>query len=304
MASRRPRRADVPKLRLRGAGLAVALAVLSACAAANGQGTAPGEDVAAATASATNVPVAPLPGVRPSTVPPPAPFTAMTFNIQAYNTAVDAIRDAVLASGAAVVALQEYRAGTHAGLLAQLSARYPHQVTCLRGVVVLATFAPRDQGCVEIGDTQARDIAWMRVDGPGGPWTFASVHFSRPSFTTGLGQLLGAEEGAPEQAAQFEQLGTFVLDREQDSTVVVMGDFNAEPGWPHFGAFLERTGLATGPDLPTTRVLAGIGFAIDQVLVGPGAALASVRAGPDAGSDHLPVIAEIRPLPAGGTAQP
>ncbi|MCA8933580.1 MAG: endonuclease/exonuclease/phosphatase family protein [Rhodospirillaceae bacterium] len=283
-----------PKLRLRRLGLAAGLAVLTACAAANGQGTAPGEGVSAAVSA--QVPVAPLPGVRPATVPPPGPFTVMTFNMNAYNTEVAAIRDAVLASGAAVVALQEYRPDTHAGLLAQLGIRYPNQMACLRGVVLLTALPVHDQGCVEIGDTQARDVAWMRADGPHGTWLLLSVHLSRPAIgglEVVLLQLGSAVDGTEEQGAQFQQLGDLVLARASEGTVLAMGDFNAEPGWPQFAEFLDRTGLRPGPNPPTTRSVAGIGFAIDQVLAGPGAAVESVGTGPDAGSDHLPVIARI-----------
>ena len=107
-------------------------------------------------------------------------------------------------------------------------------------------------------------------------------------------QILGsAVDGTEEQGAQFQQLGDLVVARAGEGTVLAMGDFNAEPGWRQFADFLDRTGLEPGPNPPTTRSVAGIGFAIDQVLAGPGAAVASVRTGPDAGSDHLPLIAEI-----------
>jgi endonuclease/exonuclease/phosphatase (EEP) superfamily protein YafD len=113
-----------------------------------------------------------------------------------------------------------------------------------------------------------------------------------------LDRLTDIAAGAAEQAAQFEELAGIVTDAMANGTVVVMGDFNAEPDWPLFRSFLDHTKLVTGATPPATRRLGGAGFAIDHVLTGPGATLTGLTTGLHAGSDHLPLVATVKAEPA------
>ena len=233
------------------------------------------------------------------------PFTAASFNIRVGNPYVHAIRDVLLSSDAEIIAIQEYRPSSHPGLLEDLQIRYPHQTICPHGthaVALLSRLPPMDSGCVGIGQHLSRSTAWMHVDGPSGMWTALSVHLSHPLMSSRARGNVGVFEGLSlmatdfaEQLSQFTDLADFVIDRGADGPIIVMGDFNAEPSWPHFQAFLDQTGLAAVDSPPGTRPI-GIGplfIAIDHVLAGNGARVRHIETGPAVGSDHLPVIATI-----------
>ena len=90
--------------------------------------------------------------------------------------------------------------------------------------------------------------------------------------------------------------------------VLVAGDFNTATWSPFFRDFVTSAGLvdAGGGSLawPTRQplllapYLSFLGSPVDHVLVSPGVAVLRYGVGPDIGSDHLPIIAEVR-LPAG-----
>ena len=97
------------------------------------------------------------------------------------------------------------------------------------------------------------------------------------------------------------QVGAFV--KERTGPVAVVGDFNATPWSAPVRELLAGTGLAFGPgarlgSFPAewggVKAPAWLGIPIDLVLAGGGARVAERRHGPRVGSDHWPVIAEIR----------
>lgn len=227
----------------------------------------------------------------------PDEFSVVTFNVLGSNNDVAAIRSAVLSSNPLIVAFQEYQAGTHRGLREALRSHYPYQRVCPFGVVILAALSMEDSGCRPLGRQSTRGLAWVRIAAARGSWTFVSVHLHHPLIGGRRGgavqRLARIAASTAEQLLQFSELATFLRSPMADTTVVVMGDFNAEPTWPHFRTFLDRTGLHATADSPPTWALGHIGFAIDHVLVGPGATIQDVRAGPNAGSDHRPIIARL-----------
>jgi endonuclease/exonuclease/phosphatase (EEP) superfamily protein YafD len=89
--------------------------------------------------------------------------------------------------------------------------------------------------------------------------------------------------------------------READRPLIVAGDFNTTPWSPHFDDLLAATGLRNAADgqgyigtWPTWFWPALI--PIDHVLVRGPLAVTTVRRGPAVGSDHYPVIADLRLL--------
>jgi endonuclease/exonuclease/phosphatase (EEP) superfamily protein YafD len=88
------------------------------------------------------------------------------------------------------------------------------------------------------------------------------------------------------------------IQRHGGSTVV-LGDFNSTDGSPHFGRFLERSGLrdsrlgfgrqGSWPSWSPYRI------AIDHAFLSPDLAVARRRLGPSIGSDHLPMLLEVAP---------
>lgn len=88
-----------------------------------------------------------------------------------------------------------------------------------------------------------------------------------------------------------------------DQPVIVAGDFNATPFSPHFRDLLAEAGLR--------NAAAGRGWLgtwpswfwparvpIDHILVGGPLGVASFERGPSIGSDHFPVVADVRLQPA------
>ncbi len=85
--------------------------------------------------------------------------------------------------------------------------------------------------------------------------------------------------------------------------VAVVGDFNATPWSAPIQNLIAETGLAFGPgarlgsfpaEWAGVKVPAWLGIPIDLVAAGKGARVAERRHGPRIGSDHWPVVAEIR----------
>lgn len=81
--------------------------------------------------------------------------------------------------------------------------------------------------------------------------------------------------------------------------LVVVGDLNISQWSPYFSRFIGATGLRDSqrgfgvqPSWPANAPLLRV--PIDHVLVSPGIAVINRRLGPDIGSDHLPVIADLR----------
>ena len=87
--------------------------------------------------------------------------------------------------------------------------------------------------------------------------------------------------------------------KNNDAAVIVAGDFNTTPWSPHFGDLLAAAGLRNAaegkgyiPTWPTWFWPARI--PIDHVLLKGPIAVTTVRRGPTVGSDHFPIIADLR----------
>jgi len=87
------------------------------------------------------------------------------------------------------------------------------------------------------------------------------------------------------------------LLRSLEGPLVVSGDFNATPWSPSFNRIIEGTELTRvdGGLLPTWPVqLSFAGIPIDQILTTPEFYGSTMTTGPQVGSDHLPLIANLR----------
>ena len=105
---------------------------------------------------------------------------------------------------------------------------------------------------------------------------------------------------------QLQQLGQFVQALAQPT--VVIGDFNITMWSPYYRRLQQQTGLKnvrdgfgilpswpSGPSFPLPNWLAkSLAIPIDHGLVSPALTVTQVYVGPDVGSDHLPVVVELR----------
>lgn len=103
--------------------------------------------------------------------------------------------------------------------------------------------------------------------------------------------------------AYLDNIAENIAAEPKDTPLVVIGDFNTPPWSPVYRRFLDKTGLidAAGSPWPTTtrfslrfRDWFHYGAPVDHILVSPGVAVTHFEVGPDIGSDHLPLIADIR----------
>lgn len=86
--------------------------------------------------------------------------------------------------------------------------------------------------------------------------------------------------------------------------IVAMGDFNTPTWSPFFQAFLKKSGLvdAAGTGWPSTTRFSKRWFSkyfyygspVDHILVSSNIEVKHFEVGPDIGSDHLPVLADLR----------
>lgn len=97
-------------------------------------------------------------------------------------------------------------------------------------------------------------------------------------------------------------------DIERGDRVILVGDLNTTPFSPAFSHLLAAGGLVDAAVAPSERPHVPVatwglypqllpGLAIDHVLLGPGLEVVELRAGPPIGSDHLPLILDVRPGP-------
>ncbi len=96
---------------------------------------------------------------------------------------------------------------------------------------------------------------------------------------------------------------------DEGERVVLVGDLNLTPFSPVFDRLITQSGLwdtnilpaerpRTTPSIATWRLAnTGIGLPIDHALVSAGIGIVSRRVGPDIGSDHHPLILDLKIAP-------
>lgn len=153
------------------------------------------------------------------------------------------------------------------------------------GVAVLSKIPLRDTRLITAGDLPTAAIR-VEFEVAGKPLVVIGAHPPPP-----LGPGLTRERNRTLVSLANEA-------RENGSALVVMGDFNATP-WcdcmrPLYGAGMRdaRRGLEFGPTWRRTNLFFAI--PIDHLLLkGPVSAI-SCQTGPDLGSDHRPLLADLR----------
>jgi endonuclease/exonuclease/phosphatase (EEP) superfamily protein YafD len=104
--------------------------------------------------------------------------------------------------------------------------------------------------------------------------------------------------------AYLDAVARAIAAEPSGTPIVVLGDFNTSPWSPFFQSFLKKSGLvdAAGTSWPATTRFSIRWFAkpfyfgspIDHILVSPNIEVKRFEVGPDIGSDHLPIIADLR----------
>lgn len=227
---------------------------------------------------------------RSQTAGAPSDLVVATQNIGAANADPGAAADALIASGAGLVAVQELSSTTGAAAQQQLDAAYSHHSTV--GTVGLWSNWP-------LGQTQGLQLGlgWARalrvpVEHPLGEIAVYVVHLAsvRPGDTAA-------------RDAGLQELSALVAG-DSAARVMVLGDLNTAGTDPRFADLTDQltdTRAATGggfgftwpAGLPLTRpdhvLVRGLTVTSDEVLDG-------------AGSDHRAVLAGVRFAAVGATS--
>jgi len=222
--------------------------------------------------------------------PAPAPVSGqplhvLSLNLWLTNPAPQETVDYLLQSGADVIATVETDPGWRQRLKA-LESTYPYHVYCgvYRCGAALFSKLPFTSSYVGPAGDDLPIVVSATIDWQGKPLTLTSLQILNPRI--GLGRGFQAEQGASLTRA----LANFTGD------AVMMGDFNSVPWGP-----LQRQLRAGTPFDNRGRLAftwpswapAIFRIPIDQIFVAGGLAIRNYRAGPAAGSDHLPVLADI-----------
>ena len=240
-----------------------------------------------------------LPALPLFTARPPAnaaagtgqPLRLLVANVLTRNRQHDRLLQLVREQRPDLVLLQETDSIWLTAMTAGLGADYPHQVVHPRGDNFgIAAFSrlPLARGEVlHLGSAELPTVA-LRVTHDNAPLDILLTHTLPP---VGRNSARLRDEQALAVAAECRRLG---------ERVVMVGDFNVTPWSPMFADVLRDSGLADScqgfgwqPTWPT-RLPAMFRIPIDHCLHGAAVAVVDRRVGPDIGSDHLPLLLELR----------
>ena len=200
------------------------------------------------------------------------------------------IAGAIVAEGADVVVLQELTWDVLQELRAdpRLDA-YPHRSDggehAVSGKAIWSRWPLSD---IEIEPFAVSRLVSATVESPDGPFRVANIHTAAPMAAANVGPW----------KAQFEQLRSLGLDQPR----ILAGDFNATGDHRPFRDLLDRgwtdvhepKGCGYDATWPTGRLTPVPVYRLDHVLVTDHFEVLDVRLADPAGSDHRPVVAELR----------
>jgi endonuclease/exonuclease/phosphatase (EEP) superfamily protein YafD len=210
----------------------------------------------------------------------------VTFNVWKRNPHIEDIAAFLDEADADLVVLQEVTNEQKSRLRDLTKARYP-QMLGTNGLLILAKHKERASGHIDGAkiDGWARTpfVLWAQFEIEGVAFELAGVHLAYPFNPL-------------EQVADTETLIAFVRSRK--APLLVAGDFNLTPWSRKLQRFTRETGLLRyntfRPTWPMRRVIPLIPLVgLDNVFSSSEFARLSVATGSSAGSDHLPIIADI-----------
>ena len=212
----------------------------------------------------------------------------VTFNM-AYGDA-KAVAAFLLREDPDIAVLQEVGARQLLALRALLRDRYPYNHACLAPGCAAAIFAKHPWAAAG-QDYSTRDVpetVWVQFDDPDiGRVRVVGVHLALPYR-------------AETQTRHVERL--IALRASIAGPAIVAGDFNMTPWSYRLQRLLATAGLRRHATFlrswPTHLYpqlkLPAPAFLIDHVLSTPDIGSVSIRTGPVVGSDHLPIVAQVR----------
>jgi endonuclease/exonuclease/phosphatase (EEP) superfamily protein YafD len=215
----------------------------------------------------------------------------LTFNLHGRRTDLRALRQMIERERPDMILLEEAPSG--ADLLQGLEDRYPYRIMEDGGVpldiVFIGHWKPRSWS-VDRSVARFRSVLTAHLCHPNMDercLTFIGLHADQP-----FGQ------GAKRQQGQLDIAVRHIKAAPNDA-ILLLGDLNMTP-WPRtFRSFVNTTGLhhtteARGISGTWNSRPALFGLPIDHTLIGSGFDVVAIRTADDLGSDHLPLLAELK----------
>ena len=224
------------------------------------------------------------------------PLRVVSVNVLSQNRTPEKVLEFVRAADADLVLLLDARGRDWQDVRRELRDLYPHHAPRAwreRGPVVLFSRWPILAEQVLQAPRSRRPYLAAELAIEGQVLEFVGVHPSSPSPSE--------PHASSRRNRELDHIAEVV--QGTDAPVIVAGDFNTTPWSPHFEDLLAAAGLrnaAAGkgyiPTWPT--FFWPVRIPIDHVLLKGPVAATAVRRGPAVGSDHYPIIADLRLSPA------
>jgi endonuclease/exonuclease/phosphatase (EEP) superfamily protein YafD len=233
-------------------------------------------------------------GGTASAAPGGVPLRVVSANVLSQNRTPEKVLEFVRAADADLVVLVDARQKRWRPVLTELRALYPHQAPHASSehppVILFSRHPIVDEEVVRPPGAR-RSYLVTEVAVGGATLVVAGVHPSSPS---------PSEPGDTRRRnRELDQIAE--IAREADRPVIVAGDFNTTPWSPHFQDLLAGAGLRNAAEghgyvgtwpAPFWPAL----IPIDHVLLKGPLSATTLQRGPAIGSDHYPIIADLRLL--------
>lgn len=222
------------------------------------------------------------------------PLRMVSVNVLAQNRTPEKVLEFVRAADADLVLLVDADQRDWREVLDELRELYPHHAPQARlAPALLLSRWPIASDRLLLAPRSRRPylVAELAIDGQA--LEFVGVHASSPSPSE--------PRDSRRRNLELDHIAAVVEDTE--GPVIVAGDFNTTPWSPHFQDLLAAGGLRDAAEgkgyIPTWPTFFWpVRIPIDHVLLKGPVAAAAVRRGPAVGSDHYPIIADLRLSPA------
>ena len=219
----------------------------------------------------------------------------MLANVLTVNRDFDAFTAEVARQDPDILCVQEVDTAWKE-VLEGLRGKYPHQRIKPRsdnfGIALLSRLPLSDVETIELAGVTVPAIT-ATVEAPGGPLRLLTLHTLPPVM-----RHMAASRNRQLEAAA-------AIAKSSETPFALVGDLNITVWSPHFQDLLHDAELVEGrrgrgvmPTWPVGRWFPAL-VPIDHVLVSSDVAISHFARGGETGSDHLPVIAELRISPAG-----
>jgi len=218
-----------------------------------------------------------------------AALTVLHANVYGHNKEYPRFLELIAAEQPDIFFVQEFRAGLQQALQS-VHGDYPYRELLARddnfGIAVYSRL-PLDAVVVHQSPPYALPSLVVTARTADRPLTLLSTHPMPP---------IGAEEFAGRNQ-QLHDIGMLIKSRPTPR--VLIGDLNISMWAHHYELLVEQTGLRNArrgfgilPSWPVQLPFARI--PIDHCLISDGIEVVDIRIGPAIGSDHLPLIVDLR----------